>query len=353
MSPIKISHPPSVHSVLSKLIVLTNERDVAALEFSLAQALYDLIASYDNSKSVTIYHVTDIKKQLFSAITIGNKPNDDELSSQFKQTIASCFMSGEYCVYVQDEEPSKTLYPLKNAIGHTMAIIAIEAQICDQQMYETISMLLQIYQNFTGLINDNERDTLTGLLNRKTFEHKINKVLAKMQNTAKRKDDKASHVHFMAIFDIDHFKNVNDDFGHLMGDEVLLMFSQLMTQTYRDKDLMFRFGGEEFVGVFECTSPDDIQPVLDRFREIISKFEFPQVGKITVSAGYTIISANDDSSQLIDRADVALYFAKNNGRDRVCHYEKLVADGVLLENKKEGDIELFDGLQIESSLAIA
>lgn len=353
MSPIKISHPPSVHSVLSKIIVLTNERDVAALEFSLAQSLYDLIASSSSPKPVTIYRVKDIKKQLFSAITIGNKSDDEELSSQFKQAIANCFRYGEFCTYVQDGEPSNTLYPLKNVMGHTMAIIAIEAQICDQQMHETISMLLQIYQNFTGLINDNERDTLTGLLNRKTFEHKINKVLAQMQKTAKRKDDKASHLHFLAIFDIDHFKNVNDEFGHLIGDEVLLMFSQLMTQTYRDKDLLFRFGGEEFVGVFECASPDDIQPVLDRFREIISSFEFPQVGRVTVSAGYTKISAHDDSSQLIDRADVALYFAKNHGRNRVCHYEKLIADGVLLENKKEGDIELFDGFQTGSSLAIA
>jgi len=328
---------------LTQLITLTNERDVVALEFALAQALFDLITpvNVDSAKSVVIYRVVDIKKQLFSVVVIGKKPREDSLSSPMKQVLTDCFMSGECRAYEQEAEPYSTLYPLKNSTGHTMSVIAIEAPVRDPHLHETIAMLLQIYQNFTGLLNDNEHDTLTGLLNRKTFEYKINKVLAQMQKTSKRMDDKLDRIHFLAIFDIDHFKNVNDEFGHLIGDEVLLLFSQLMTQTFRDRDQLFRFGGEEFVGVFECASSADIQSILDRFRQKVGNFEFPQVGKVTVSAGYTEISAYDASSQLIDRADVALYYAKNNGRNRVCHYEQLIAVGALQENKKEGDIELF------------
>lgn len=145
----------------------------------------------------------------------------------------------------------------------------------------------------------------------------------------------------MAIFDIDHFKRVNDEFGHLIGDEVLLLFSQLMTQVFRSGDLIFRFGGEEFVTIFECSGHDDILNILNRFRTKLSQFNFPQIGKVTVSAGYTEISTYDLSSQLIDRSDLALYFAKNNGRNRVCCYEQLIADGSLQESKKEGEIELF------------
>jgi len=340
---------PSIHSILSKLIALTNERDVAALEVSLAQALFDLImhpnpasaTDADPIKSVVVYRAVDITKQLFSSVVIGRKCREQELSISLKQALTNCFYAGEHIVYVADQEPNSTLYPLKNATGNTMAVIAIEVPECDAHLHETISMLLQIYQNFTGLINDNEHDTLTGLLNRKTFESKINKVLAHMHNTTKRQDDKVERNFYLAIFDIDHFKNVNDEFGHLIGDEVLLLFSQLMTQCFRDKDLLFRFGGEEFVGVFECTASSDIENILNRFREKVGNFAFPQIGKVTVSSGYTELTAYDSSSQLIDRADLALYFAKKNGRNRICHYEHLIASGAMQENKKEGDVELF------------
>lgn len=334
---------PILKSVLSRLISLTNERDVAALELALAQVLFDLIApiNVDTNKSVTIYRATDIKKQIFSEIVIGKEPDGYAPSLDLKEKLTACFMSGESRTYGQDEAQSITLYPLNNAVGHTMAIIAIEPKVCEPNLHETIGMLLQIYQNFTGLISDNEHDALTGLLNRKTFELRINKVLSQMHQSAKRKDDKTDKLYFLAIFDIDHFKKVNDEFGHLIGDEVLLMLSQLMTQSFRDTDLIFRFGGEEFLGIFECSNATDIEPMLERFRKKVSSFEFPQIGKVTVSSGYTKISADDGSSQVIDRADLALYYAKNNGRNRICHYEQLVAEGSLQENKIEGDIELF------------
>ncbi len=333
----------NTHSVLNKLITLTNERDVLALEQSLAEALFELVdaSDDDNAKSVVIYHPDDTRKQLLSVIVIGKSAEQCNFSLPFKQLLIDCFKSGRYCTHEQSCESAIMLYPVKNTKDHTVAIIAIQAMVCDPQLHDVITSLLKIYQNFTGLINDNERDTLTGLLNRKTFDYKINKILVQMQEKAKLKNDKADQVHFLAIFDIDHFKRVNDEFGHLIGDEVLLLFSQLMTQTFRSSDPIFRFGGEEFVGVFECLSHDDIPNILNRFREKVGQFNFPQAGKVTVSAGYTEIFAYDLPSQLIDHSDLALYFAKNNGRNRICFYEQLIADGSLQENKKEGDIELF------------
>lgn len=333
----------NTHSVLNKLITLTNERDVLALEQSLAEALFELVdaSSGDNVQSVVIYHPDDTRKQLLPAIIVGKSPKHDNSSLPFKQLLIDCFKSGGYCTYEQVGAAPIRLYPVKNAKDHTVVIIAVEAMACDSHLHEVITLLIKIYQNFTGLINDNERDTLTGLLNRKTFDYKINKILVQMQEAAMLENDKTGQVHFLAIFDIDHFKRVNDEFGHLIGDEVLLLFSQLMTQTFRSNDLIFRFGGEEFVGVFECPSHDDIPNILNRFREKVGRFNFPQVGKVTVSVGYTEILAYGLPSQLIDHADLALYFAKNNGRNKICFYEQLIADGALQESKKEGDIELF------------
>lgn len=331
---------PEIQILLTKLISLTNEREVAVLELSLAQTLFDLIAplNVDAHKSVSIYHVKDLVKQEFTEVVLGKEPNGPEPLADLKLRLASCFSSGEVFSCEQSHGHTLALYPLNNSTGSTSAIIAIEASVVP---HEAILMLLKIFQNFTCLINDNERDTLTNLLNRKTFEAKINKVLSAMYQATKRKDDKSEALHYLAVFDIDFFKKVNDEYGHLIGDEVLLLFAQLMTQTFRDTDLLFRFGGEEFIGVFECSSHADIGHVLERFRHVISQFEFPQVGKVTVSVGYTAISAYDASNHVIDRADLALYYAKNNGRNRICNYEQLVADGSLLDNKKEGHVELF------------
>ena len=333
----------SSDTVLNKLVNLTRERDAAVLELSLAKALFDLITTLYpcSAKPVLIYHIVDIRKQFFSSTSIGKETNEDKITTSLVSTLTHCFKSGEGCIYEHADEPRASLYPLKTGDGNTVAIIAIEDLVCDSHLHSSICMLLQIYQNFTQLIRDNEHDTLTGLLNRKSFEYKINKVITQIQCKFRRNNDKPNQLYYLAIFDIDHFKRVNDQYGHLIGDEVLLIFSQLMKQTFRGSDPLFRFGGEEFIGIFECSNTQDIHNVLNRFREKIGNFDFPQVGKVTISSGYTEIAPFDISSQLIDRADLALYYAKNNGRNRSCHYEQLVSAGALQENKKEGEIELF------------
>lgn len=333
----------SINLLLSKLITLTSQRDELGLESSLAQLLFDLVApsAADPSKSVLIYRAQNIKQQLFSAVTIDQKMVMQDIPLAMKQALSDGFKSGNYSNFTQSAQLSTQLYPLKNVADHVLAIIAIEVQQENMQLHETAAILLQIYQNLNRVMHDNQHDALTGLLSRKTFEYKINKVLVQLHQANKRKHDKQKALYFLAIFDIDYFKNVNDAYGHLIGDEVLLMFAQLMTQTFRDKDLLFRFGGEEFIGVFECSSAEDLQVILDRFRKKIDEFNFPQAGNVTVSAGYTQISADDSSSQIIDRADLALYYAKNHGRNCIHHYEQLIADGVLHPTKKEGDIDLF------------
>ena len=100
------------------------------------------------SRSVVIYHAVDIGKQLFSTVVIGKKFKEEEISTTLTQMLTDSFKSGEYCLYEQEAELRTTLYPLKNAEGQTMAIIAIEDLVFDLQLHEIIIMLLQIYQNF-------------------------------------------------------------------------------------------------------------------------------------------------------------------------------------------------------------
>ncbi len=328
----------AITDLLQKLITITSEREPLTLELMLLKTISD----FTSQDSTVLYTLTDKKLEIFSALSSNGKNLTIKLPDAFKAELIKSFKSSKPIILDVPITPCRALlYPLKNNKNVITSTIAVSLNHADPNTEVIIKSLLKIYQNYIGLINENERDTLTGLLNRKTFDTKINKVFAALISQHARKDDKLEHKSFLAIFDIDHFKRVNDDFGHLIGDEVLLLFSQLMTQTFREQDLLFRFGGEEFVGIFDCPSLEDVSRVINRFREKVSAFNFPQIGLVTVSVGYTQLSSDDNASLLIDRADAALYYAKNHGRNCAHSYEQLVANGHLQEIKKDSDIELF------------
>jgi len=213
-----------------------------------------------------------------------------------------------------------------------------------------ISTFLKVYQNHINLINDAECDTLTGLFNRKTFEARIHRILAMQREAcnnaghfnAERRAPRPGQHHWLAVVDIDHFKRINDQFGHLYGDEVLILLARLMMRGFRMEDRLFRFGGEEFVIVLSPCESSGAAAVLERFRASIERYEFPRVGRVTASIGYTRICGDVMPSVAVGRADAALYFAKRNGRNRVCNFEDLAAAGHLQEAvTPEAEVTLF------------
>jgi diguanylate cyclase (GGDEF)-like protein len=187
-----------------------------------------------------------------------------------------------------------------------------------------VGSILRIYRNFQGLLDYSERDTLTGLLNR----------------NAERRADQTGGT-YLGVLDIDHFKRVNDTYGHLIGDEVLLLLSRLMRATFRFHDRLYRFGGEEFVVLMRCANEDDAAQAFERLRANTEAYAFPQVGRITVSIGFTLVKAGDTPSGAFERADKAVYFAKGHGRNCVHSHADLVAKGELEDDSKTGDVELF------------
>lgn len=201
--------------------------------------------------------------------------------------------------------------------------------------------MLKIYANYAKMLFDSERDTLTGLYNRKKLEQKLGELLTGQINGRKRKRDQDT-ADYLAVFDIDHFKRINDNYGHLIGDEVLLVFAGLMRSTLRDVDWVFRYGGEEFVVLIKDVSPETIVVILERLRIKVQNHNFPQVGEMTVSIGYTAIADQKLPPYVFEEADKALYYAKENGRNQVCDYCELVGSGKLAPEKHlGGSIELF------------
>jgi diguanylate cyclase (GGDEF)-like protein len=324
----------NLKSVLENIISLTSERDSNAIELALAQTLFKLAAP----ERMTLYRASSIDNIKYTNTLIGKQQENENIPTEILEALKECLESCK-TTYTQRQEKELTLFPLLNAKKQPIAVILIEA-LQDSQDHALMLMILKIYHNFVALMNENERDTLTGLLNRKTFDLKINTIISSLHDSLHRRKGEQTQS-YLAIFDIDHFKRVNDTYGHLMGDEVLLLFSRILEKTFRDQDLLFRFGGEEFVGVFQCPSDEAMYSVLNRFRDNIEKYNFPQVGIVTVSSGFTKIVTSDLSSSIIDRADTSLYHAKNNGRNQVCQHEQLISAGILAHSENSGEIELF------------
>ncbi len=210
-----------------------------------------------------------------------------------------------------------------------------------------VSAVLRLYQNFQGLLDYGERDALTELLNRKTFDGAFLKATTNRIEAIESDTDDRRHVlsgggYWLAMLDIDHFKRVNDNFGHLIGDEVLLLLARLMRSTFRFHDQLYRFGGEEFVVLMHCSQNGQAQAAFERLRNNTEQHIFPQVEHITISVGFTEIRLGDTPSGAFERADKAVYYAKEHGRNQVCNYETLIAEGKLAaESANIGDIELF------------
>jgi len=200
------------------------------------------------------------------------------------------------------------------------------------ELVEHLRAILRIYHNFYGLLDYGERDSLTNLLNRKTFDGTFLKRTLALRPAAvvtrdERRGADKSVGHWLGVLDIDHFKRVNDNFGHLIGDEVLILMAQLMRSSFRFDDTIYRFGGEEFAVLIRCDTEPHAVAAFERFRASAEARRFPQVGQITVSIGITALRPDDTPSAAFERADKAVYYAKGHGRNQVCNFHDLVRLG--------------------------
>jgi len=180
------------------------------------------------------------------------------------------------------------------------------------------------------LINDLERsqeelkllastDPMTKLYNRRYFSEISEYIIT----SAKRDNTKTSII----MLDIDKFKNINDTYGHKIGDEVIVFLSNKLQELTRDSDIVCRYGGEEFVILLPKTSLDEAVIIAKRIREEIESISLyiqnNQEIKYTVSLGVSKVETEDTNIEItLKRADDALYEAKNSGRNRVCIYQK-------------------------------
>ncbi|MBF6630921.1 MAG: GGDEF domain-containing protein [Comamonas sp.] len=220
---------------------------------------------------------------------------------------------------------------------HEQAHVCIEvtqSQPFAENSLDVITGIFNVYQNYQSLLDYSERDALTGLLNRKTFDEHLLRFASSVQAS------NAGYMPWLAVIDIDHFKMVNDRFGHLFGDEVLILVANLLRSSFGQQHRIFRFGGEEFVVLMPPMSKDTARVALEKFRTMVASNDFPQVGYVTVSVGFAGAKLCSPV-EILGQADQALYYAKEHGRNQVCHFETLQLEGLLRRQVSHDDIELF------------
>ncbi|MEO8058836.1 MAG: GGDEF domain-containing protein [Burkholderiales bacterium] len=338
--------------LINHLAEITGFRDRDQLDASVVRAVHDVLRPL----SAGIYRcVGEVGGQRWltrariglddSAATVDPLSTDILVLPEFDSAPArrQCFLTGQ--VVTDGSVPQTSCFPIateREVVGVLEMQTAGPLSASDRAMVSTI---VRIYGNFHDLLDHSERDPLTGLLNRQTFNSALmaraKKALESDGTESGRRAASAAAALWLGVVDIDHFKRVNDTYGHPIGDEVLLLLSRLLRSSFRHFDRIYRFGGEEFVVVLDCAAAGQASLAFERMRANVERFEFPQVGRVTVSVGFTLTDVSDTPSSAFARADKALYYVKEHGRNQVAQFENLVCDGQIVETHIVGEVELF------------
>lgn len=346
--------------LLESITRLTEKRNRLSLEICLTQTMFDLL----EIEGIALYRFDGEQANLLVRIDregcwiLDGEIDDMEAAVPvIHDTGLRACSHGREMVIESVAEGRRYTFPIprQDQLIGFLRLVSTRDLRDDRRLIEGF---LQIYWNYLKLIEDNERDKLTGLLNRKTFDDKLMDILQASRRAALARANAAARVehkpaserresddgqyYWLAVLDIDHFKRINDTYGHLYGDEVLILMANLLRRSFRRSDHLFRYGGEEFVVVFRTSALEDAEMVLERCRQNIQHYPFPQVGQVTASIGYTQILNSEMTTVVIARADKSLYYAKGNGRNQIRCYETLIAEGTMAKSEgRFGDVELF------------
>lgn len=344
-------------SAIDHLVSLTALRDREQLDLSLAQSLGALL----QARSAGVHRLVQDKGGQARWLSCGVSrpgallvadprwlpPEDLPLLEDFplRQEVIETHATVQVATRPPTPAGWLTLLPLDGSLFQPGLVEVETGQPLAAPEIRQIETLLKVFDNFQRLLDSSQRDALTGLLNRQTFDSTFMSASlpvpgATAEEPAERRRPPAD-AWWLGVIDIDHFKSVNDRFGHLIGDEVLVLVARILQQTFRHHDRLFRFGGEEFVVMLRAADEAGALQAFERLRENTAGYPFPQVGQVTISAGVTRVAEADTPSAAFSRADEAVYQAKGQGRNRVLSHEALVAQGVLAPARHEGDVELF------------
>jgi diguanylate cyclase (GGDEF)-like protein len=208
-----------------------------------------------------------------------------------------------------------------------------------------VDHLRRIYRNMYSLLEFSDRDAMTGLLNRKSLEdafysavlEDLDEAVSSAQISAGAEQERRHRVpanYWLGSAIVDNFGLINAKHGLMVAEEVLSLVARVMNNTFRTYDRLYRFGGEHYGVLMHCPDEALVLAAFERFRVNVEKFKFPQVGRVTVSCGFTSVMENDSPSSALDKTQRAVDFAKRSGGNKACSYLGLERRGFFTDIPK-------------------
>jgi diguanylate cyclase (GGDEF)-like protein len=334
--------------MLKHIASFTSLRDQELLAFSLLQSVTSILA-HQNKAVVKLSLTGEVLNQIYFSDGDYHKLNadasiDKEWRGFFTYMQASALENHRF----SKKAGVTYIYSINQSKDYNQYLVIDLSQNMSGEQSHMLSGMLNIFNNFNALLTDSQTDELTGLLNRKTFEKSIASFHSEPEKSEhfkgneQRKSQTDDENNWIVIADVDHFKSINDKFGHLYGDEVLIHIANALKINIRHKDVVFRFGGEEFVVFFKNLTRKKCEEALSRLSKAISDANLVQLDKLTVSFGVTKFNPNIFHTTLMDHADQALYYSKQNGRNKYTFFEDLIENGLAKpDDISFGGIEYF------------
>jgi diguanylate cyclase (GGDEF)-like protein len=355
-------------TLIEHILRLTDHRERDLLEMTLAKALIDLLPV----QRIVIARVIreDGEKRWFEVMRLdargGGKVADplridfaslprledakDRLNCLQSQTELEIAWAGE-------DGPRITYFPLfEDTRKDDEGVIEVHSEaVLTREASQAIDQLRRIYRNMYRLLEYSDRDALTGLLNRKSLDNAFYSAVlealdgvcgesipvAAVVDSAVERRHRVPANYWLGSAVVDNFGLLNDKHGHLIAEEVLLLVARIMNNTFRTYDQIYRFGGEHFGVLMHCPLEEVVLSAFERFRANVEKFNFPQVGRVTVSCGFTSVMADDSPPTALEKTERAVEFARKQGGNQAASHLGLVRRGFFGDVTKVGPVDIF------------
>ena len=351
-------HAQHMSKLIEHIVKLTDHRDRDFLELTLSKALIDLlpiqriviarvmseegdrrwleVARLDakgGGKLVDPLHV-----DFATLARLDDAP--DRLQCLERREMVEIAWAGE-------EGPRINMLPLfSDSRQDDEGVIEVhsEAVLTSDELL-VIEQLRRIYRNMYTLLEYSDRDALTGLLNRKSLDDAFYSAVLEdldgvtgvppdasaAQGLAQDRRHRVPANYWLGSASIDNFDLIHERHGPLIAQEVLLLVARVMNNTFRTYDRIYRFGGEHFGVLMHCPDEALVLAAFERFRLNVKKSSLPQVGRVSVSCGFTTVLADDSPISALEKTQRAVDSAHASGGNQVCSHLRLVRSGALEE----------------------
>jgi diguanylate cyclase (GGDEF)-like protein/PAS domain S-box-containing protein len=291
------------------------------LHKTIVENLADGVYLVDTERTITYWnHGAERISGHASSSVVGRRCFDNILGHVDAQGRSLCHTACPLAETMRDGEVREASIWLKHADGYRKPVRVRTAPVRDGEgriiggveVFSDDSAVVQASEDAARARRDALTDELTGLPNRRLFDAALT---GRLENLARY-----GWQFGLLIVDVDHFKAVNDEHGHAVGDQVLVTVAETLRGAVRLGDVLARWGGDEFAILVEAPTGTDLLDTAQRLKSLTAQSDVRQGGtrlSVAVSVGGTLASLNDTAETLFARADNALYAAKNSGRDRI------------------------------------